>query len=419
MNNLDQLYNEWQQLQPLKSEDKKRLDDKFNLEYNFNSNHIENNTLTYGQTKLLLVFGESTGDAKMRDLEEMKAHNAGLQFIRELANNQYYTISEYDIKQLNRIILIEDYYRLNPKHTSNVGEYKINSNSVITVTGEEFSYASPSETPTMMEEFVKWLKLELKQTKFSPIELATLAHYRYVRIHPFDDGNGRIARLLVTYILLHYNYPMIIIKSEHKNEYLRLLHQCDIASGINPTDGVKATIIHIQPFLDYMQRQLQWSLQTCIRAAHGENIEEDDDWRKRLKTRFMSNLSAPILNEQYKKTVRDQYLNSFLKNIDNELSEYYCIFDRAEWNPQWNNNEPSQNSFDKKLECKIEFKSKRNTLSIVFNVTFKHSNYVVIIFNNTEILMEIDHRYDEHISEAEQYETINRIGRLLPKILTE
>lgn len=81
MSNIDQLYSEWLSLQPLKPEDKNRLDRKFMLEFNYNSNHIEGNTLTYGQTELLLLFGRVVDEANMKDLEEMKAHNVCLNTI--------------------------------------------------------------------------------------------------------------------------------------------------------------------------------------------------------------------------------------------------------------------------------------------------------------------------------------------------
>ena len=74
MKTIDTLYEEWLSLQPMKDADKKRLEQKFMLEFNYNSSHIEGNTLTYGQTKLLLLFGQVVDAANMRDLEEMKAH---------------------------------------------------------------------------------------------------------------------------------------------------------------------------------------------------------------------------------------------------------------------------------------------------------------------------------------------------------
>jgi len=85
---------------------------------------------------------------------------------------------------------------------------------VITPTGEIFNYASMEETPALMSDLVRWYNEEEQKGVLSPVELAALFHYRYIRIHPFEDGNGRIARLLMNYILLRHDYPMIVIRTE-------------------------------------------------------------------------------------------------------------------------------------------------------------------------------------------------------------
>lgn len=77
-------------LKPLKTEDQLRLDKKFRLEFNYNSNHIEGNTLTYGETELLLIFDDTKGRHNMREYEEMKAHDVGLQMIEQWAKDQNY-----------------------------------------------------------------------------------------------------------------------------------------------------------------------------------------------------------------------------------------------------------------------------------------------------------------------------------------
>ena len=78
MGKIEELYQEWLSLQPIKEEYLQRLNRKFMLEFNYNSNHIEGNTLTYGQTELLLLFGKVVDAANMKDLEDMKASNVGL-----------------------------------------------------------------------------------------------------------------------------------------------------------------------------------------------------------------------------------------------------------------------------------------------------------------------------------------------------
>ena len=161
MDNIEKLYGEWLSLQPLKEEDSIRLNQKFMLEFNYNSNHMEGNTLTYGQTELLLLFGKVIGEANMKDLEEMKAHNVGLKMMQVEAAEKIHPLTETFIRQLHHTLLREDYtvYRRLPDGTTtsyviHAGCYKTRPNSVITVTGESFEYASPEETPALMNDLV-------------------------------------------------------------------------------------------------------------------------------------------------------------------------------------------------------------------------------------------------------------------------
>ena len=107
MTEIETLYNEWLSYQPLPEDASKRLRQKFMLEFNYNSNHIEGNTLTYGQTELLLLFGKVAEAAQMKDLEEMKAHNVGLKMMIEEAHNQDCQLSETFIRQLHHTLLRE------------------------------------------------------------------------------------------------------------------------------------------------------------------------------------------------------------------------------------------------------------------------------------------------------------------------
>ena len=91
---ITRLHAEWTALQPLSPDDKRRLDRQFMLSFNYNSNHIEGNTLTYGQTEILLLFGKVAGDADMKDLEDMKAHNIGLRMTQDEASRKGVPLTE-------------------------------------------------------------------------------------------------------------------------------------------------------------------------------------------------------------------------------------------------------------------------------------------------------------------------------------
>ena len=255
---LETALEQWSKLQPLSETDRERLSRRFTVDFNYNSNHIEGNTLTYGQTELLLLFGKVVGEANFRDCEEMKASNVGLQMMLVESSDKQ-PLTQNFIRTLHRTLLREDYtvYRMLPggvetSYVIHAGQYKTRPNSVITRYGDRFEYASPEETPALMSDLVAWYNQAEEEGKLSPIELAILFHYRYIRIHPFEDGNGRIARLMVNYILSRHGYPMIVVRSRLKKDYLEALHRADLIIGSTPADGAHASLKDIRPFYKYM-----------------------------------------------------------------------------------------------------------------------------------------------------------------------
>jgi Fic family protein len=136
-----------------------------------------------------------------------------------------------------------------------------------------FDYASPEETPALMSDLISWYNEEERKGILSPVELAALFHYRYIRIHPFEDGNGRIARLLVNYILLRHNYPMIVIRTDDRANYLKILHQCDLLTGKMPFDGAYATFEQAKPLIDYIVAVAEKKLIVAMQLAKGEITE--------------------------------------------------------------------------------------------------------------------------------------------------
>ena len=258
------LNKEWQSLQPLKKEDEDRLWRKFRLEWNYNSNHIEGNTLTYGETMLLIINGKTTGDHEFREYEEMTAHDAAISLITEWANDSTRILTETDIRNLNKIILVKPFYKeaitydgQPTRRLIKIGDYKDHPNSVRLQNGEIHHYTSPQETEQKMREMMEWFIENM--SSMPPIIIAAELHYRFVSIHPFDDGNGRIARLLVNYVLMQNDLPPLIIKSADKKNYLTALEKAD--AGIR------------EAFHEYISDQLIWSLEIAIKAGKSENID--------------------------------------------------------------------------------------------------------------------------------------------------
>ena len=261
---------EWhERREGMKSADDERLWRKIRLEWNYNSNHIEGNTLTYHETELLLIYGRTAGGHPMRDYEEMKAHDVAIDYTRSLAGEEQ-VIGESDIRQLNKIILKEPFwsYAETPDGQSTQkrivpGQYKTQPNHVRTATGELHRFAEPEETPPLMEAWTRDFRRDLDRSAYPlPLFLAK-SHWSFIRIHPFDDGNGRTVRLLTNYALLRNNLPPIVIKSDERDRYISGLQNADLG--------------RILPLVEFMLENVQWSIELAIRAAKGESIREPDD----------------------------------------------------------------------------------------------------------------------------------------------
>lgn len=320
---LDNLINEYKDLLPLNEDVQKKLDLKFRLEFNYNSNHLEGNTLTYGETKLLLIFDQVKSNHEMRELEEMKAHDVALMMIKQESKEKSKPLTERFIKELNQTILVQDFWKdaitadgQNTRRKIKVGNYKEYPNSVIQSNGEVFEYASPQDTPILMAQLVQWYNGEVEKDEFSAVQLAALLHYRFIRIHPFDDGNGRVARLLVNYVLCCFDLPPLIIKTDDKRNYLRALQQADAGD--------------IDAFVEYMINQLAWSVDISIRAAKGEDIEDQNDWEKQLSLlkRGLGDSGNKAIRKS-PESVKNILTNSLMplaKLFDEKLSMFESLF---------------------------------------------------------------------------------------------
>ena len=274
-NKIDKLLREWQQLQPLQPEAQEKLDAKVRLQWNYQSNHIEGNTLTYHQTELLLMHDRCEGGHAKRNYDEMKAHDVAINQVQQWAQNKTRSITEADIRTLNKIILKEPFFKKAQTSTGQPtqkkiipGQYKAENNHVHTVSGNVFKFADYMDVPERMYKLVHWLQSELQKPSLHLVEVISQLHYEFICIHPFDDGNGRVARLLVNYVLLRQGCMPLVIASEDKNNYFRALEKADAGDQ--------------QAFTLYIGEQLERWLRTGIQAAKGQSIEDASDIDKQL-----------------------------------------------------------------------------------------------------------------------------------------
>jgi Fic family protein len=235
------LKKELDSLRPLNREQEQRIMQKFRLDWNFHSNHLEGNSLTYGETKALILFGITAQGKPLKDHLEIEGHNEAIEWVTERVKGEY-PLTESFIRELHQLLLKAPYWvnAFTPEGAPTrkkveIGQYKSQENYVLTDTGEVLRFASPRDTPVMMEDMMKWYQEKALSDSVNPILLAAEFHYRFIRIHPFDDGNGRAARILMNFILMKYGFPPVIIKTQDKSNYLSALRQAD--SGIIGPSG--------------------------------------------------------------------------------------------------------------------------------------------------------------------------------------
>lgn len=338
---------EWNKLQPLSEKDRERLRRRFTVDFNYNSNHIEGNTLTYGQTEILLLFGKIIGEADVKDVQEMTASNVGLKLMVEEASLKDVPLTQNFIRTLHKTLLREDYtvYRnllggFQTQYSIHAGQYKTRPNSVITRYGDRFEYASPEETPGLMSDLVDWYNEAEREKNLSPIELAALFHYRYIRIHPFEDGNGRIVRLLVNYILVRHGYPMIVVRGRDKDKYIEALHKTDIEVGPSPSDGAHAEITQISPFMKYFNELVATEIYNDVLfiSERDVNVWWYDGERIKFRTpNYTKILNAmrtqPFLTLMDMKTITGISLTSVQKLVNSLMEKKYI--ERGEKEGSW------------------------------------------------------------------------------------
>lgn len=207
-------------------ENKKKLDSKrplsegeikairkwFDVSYTYHSNAIEGNTLTLGETRMILEDGLTVGGKQVKEILEAKNHKEALNLLFEIARNKK-DFSEKIICDLHKKLLLDI-------DDENAGCYR---RIQVYITGSEELPPAAKKVPKLMKEFIRWH--HSSKDKINILELAVLTHYKLVKIHPFIDGNGRIARLLLNLILLQQGYPPVIIPIIKRQEYIKSIQK--------------------------------------------------------------------------------------------------------------------------------------------------------------------------------------------------
>ncbi len=193
-------------LRPLPAEALKKIDEAFAIEYTYESNRIEGNTLTLQETELVVNEGVTIAGKSMREHMEAINHREAIDYINDVAKNDI-EISEHTIKEMHALIL-------HGIDRENAGRYRT---VPVMIAGSRHVPPQPYLIEKQMEDFMIKFK-DMEKEKVHPVLIAAYLHDELVRIHPFIDGNGRTSRLLMNLYLLRNGYTIVNLKGSNEDK---------------------------------------------------------------------------------------------------------------------------------------------------------------------------------------------------------
>ncbi|HSN66534.1 MAG TPA: Fic family protein [Fusibacter sp.] len=239
-NEIDEMKRKIDQFRPLPKRLADSLHEKMIIEWTYNSNAIEGNTLTLSETRVVLE-GVTIGGKSVAEHLEAINHREAILFLETLVTSGE-TLTEWHIKNIHGLILREI-------DTQNAGRYRMEN---VVIGGAIHVPPKHYEIDGLMQNLIREYKGEWRS--FHPVLRATLLHGEFVKIHPFIDGNGRTSRLLLNFELMKYGYTPIIIKKESRAKYYEVL---DYAH----------TTMDYQPFLEFVAKLVVESEQLWLSGA--------------------------------------------------------------------------------------------------------------------------------------------------------
>lgn len=243
---IDKLKQELDSFRPLDESIIQQLKQYYKISLTYTSNAIEGNSLTETETKVVLEDGITIGGKPLKDHFEAIGHSEAFDFLYNLAKSK--EITEDNILNLHKL-----FYR--HVDSDNAGVYRDKN---IIITGSDFIPPSHKEVPALMKKFAG--KIQELRNNNHPVEFAALLHKELVTIHPFKDGNGRTARLLMNLALVQEGYAITIIPPVVRNDYIYALKQAQI----EPKND--------KPFVNFISEMVYESMKDYIRLI--ERVSE-------------------------------------------------------------------------------------------------------------------------------------------------
>ena len=299
---VDALRDEIGAMRPLTPEQAGRAMQRLRIEWTYHSNAIEGNSLTYGETRALLMHGVTAHGKPLKDHLDIRRHREVIEYLEGFVRSgEPLTLAA--IREMHRM-LMGDTYEVSAetpdgeraKRDVRGGEFKTLPNNVVTETGETHYYTTPQETPAAMTDLVDGLR---QSDDAHPVVRAALFHHAFVEIHPFPDGNGRTARVLMNLLLMRAGYVPAVIRQEQRPAYYGALAAADGGDR--------------QPIIEFMTGELTETMRLYLRTLRGEPDPDEFAKRVALLTRRAESVQSKVEAEEVDQRARDHFLSTVVR----------------------------------------------------------------------------------------------------------
>lgn len=230
-----------------------QLSEQRNVEWIYNSNAIEGSTLTLRETELILQQGVTIGGKSLREHYEVVNHRDAITYVQKLVQDRE-PLTAHQVRQIHALVLahIDD---------ENAGKYRTTN---VRIGGSSHLPPEAWLVPQQIADWSKWLRTDAQ--RLHPIDRAAIAHHSFAAIHPFIDGNGRTARLVMNLLLMREGYPPTVILRSNRLQYYRVLGQADASKT--------------KPLVNFVGRAVETSLDVYLDALRVRRRApaSEDEW---------------------------------------------------------------------------------------------------------------------------------------------
>lgn len=228
-------------LRPLPADAVRKLHEEMRLLHTYHSNAIEGNTLTLPETKLVLEEGITIGGKSLREHLEATNNARAFDLIEDIAKKK---------KPINHVVIQQIHEAVTAGILEDAGKYRTKN---VRITGSAKTPPDWSKVTKLMDDLIE----RIAQYKNRTVEIAAILHHRFVEIHPFIDGNGRVSRLLTNLYLIAQGYPPLVLKIEDRGKYYRFLRAADAGN--------------LGPFVNFIAKALDESLTMYLSIFGGSD----------------------------------------------------------------------------------------------------------------------------------------------------